>query len=82
MTKLTALYAGNKYIDEHKQSYLLSFKKSVEISEVFPKFWKSAEACKDVHNVIANTETKITNHVGNAPYRDASVLNTDSIEVN
>ncbi|WP_303972411.1 rhamnan synthesis F family protein, partial [Streptococcus merionis] len=39
MTNHGAVDAGSVYIDEHLQSYFISFKKKIIQSDVFKKFW-------------------------------------------
>ena len=82
MTNHRAIDAGHIYIDEHLQSYFMSFKKSIVISEVFQEFWKSVEAYTDVQKVIDNYETKYTKRFVDAGFRYASVLNTVPIADN
>lgn len=76
MTNHRAIDAGHTYIDEHLQSYFISFKKSIITSNVFQKFWKSIEAYTDVQNVIDNYETKYTKIFVEAGFKYESVLNT------
>ncbi|SDQ22277.1 rhamnan synthesis F family protein [Streptococcus equinus] len=76
MTNHRAIDAGHIYIDEHLQSYFMSFKKSLVDSKVFQNFWQSVEAYTDVQNVIDNYETKYTKHFVNAGFKYSSVLNT------
>ena len=82
MTNHRAIDAGHIYIDEHLQSYFISFKKSIVISEVFQEFWKSVEAYTDVQKVIDNYETQYTKRFVDAGFRYASVLNTVPIADN
>ena len=82
MTNHRAIDAGHIYIDEHLQSYFMSFKKSIVISEVFQEFWKSVEAYTDVQKVIDNYETKYTKRFVDAGFRYATVLNTVPIADN
>ena len=76
MTNHRAIDAGHIYIDEHLQSYFMSFKKSLVDSKVFQNFWKSVEAYTDVQNVIDNYETKYTKYFVDAGFKYSSILNT------
>lgn len=53
-------HRATKRFKEHIQSYFISFKKSVVISEMFRQFWMSVESFSNVQDVIANYETKVT----------------------
>ena len=76
MTNHRAIDAGHIYIDEHLQSYFMSFKKRLVDSKVFQDFWQSVEAYTDVQNVIDNYETKYTKYFVDAGFKYSSVLNT------
>lgn len=76
MTNHRAIDAGNIYIDEHLQSYFMSFKNRLVSSNVFQKFWKSIESYTDVQEVIDNYETKYTKYFVEAGFHYTAVLNT------
>ncbi len=76
MTNHRAIDAGHIYIDEHLQSYFMSFKRSLIVSDVFQNFWQSVVAYTDVQNVIDNYETKYTKLFVDAGFNYESVLNT------
>ncbi|MGJ7438298.1 rhamnan synthesis F family protein [Streptococcus equinus] len=82
MTNHRAIDAGHIFIDEHLQSYFMSFKKSIVTSDTFQNFWKSVEAYTDVQDVIDNYETKYTKHFVDAGFKYTSVLNTVPIADN
>lgn len=82
MTNHRAIDAGHIYIDEHLQSYFMSFKKSIIVSEVFQNFWKKVEAYTDVQKVIDNYETKYTKIFTEAGFKYQAVLNTVPIADN
>lgn len=82
MTNHRAIDAGHIYIDEHLQSYFMSFKKSIIVSDVFQNFWKKVEAYTDVQNVIDNYETKYTKIFTEAGFKYQAVLNTVPIADN
>ncbi|WP_423215721.1 rhamnan synthesis F family protein [Streptococcus equinus] len=82
MTNHRAIDAGHIFIDEHLQSYFMSFKKSIVISDTFQDFWKSVEAYTDVQDVIDNYETKYTKYFVDAGFKYTSVLNTVPIADN
>lgn len=76
MTNHQGIQAGNIYINEHLQSYFISFKKRMIQSSVFQKFWKSVESYEDVQKVIDNYETMYTKLFVEAGFKYQSVLNT------
>lgn len=76
MTNHRAIDAGHIYIDEHLQSYFMSFKNRLVSSNVFQKFWKSIESYTDVQEVIDNYETKYTKYFVEAGFHYTAVLNT------
>lgn len=76
MTNHQGIKAGNTYIDEHLQSYFISFKQGIIQSDVFQNFWQSVETYTDVQDVIDNYETKYTKLMVEAGFNYASVLNT------
>jgi rhamnosyltransferase len=82
MTNHRAIDAGHIYIDEHLQSYFMSFKNSLIVSDVFQNFWQSVESFEDVQKVIDNYETKYTKHFVDAGFNYESVLNTVPIADN
>ncbi|MDB8626864.1 rhamnan synthesis F family protein [Streptococcus parasanguinis] len=76
MTNHRGIQAGNFYINEHLQSYFISFKKSITQSEVFQTFWKSVQSYEEVQKVIDNYETQYTKLFVDAGFKYDSVLNT------
>ena len=76
MTNHQSIKTGNLNINEHLQSYFISFKKNLVESSVFQKFWKAVESYEDVQNVIDNYETQYTKRFVDAGFKYASVLNT------
>ncbi|MGT2828112.1 rhamnan synthesis F family protein [Streptococcus hillyeri] len=76
MTNHRAIDAGHIYIDEHLQSYFMSFKQSIVQSDVFENFWQTVVAHTDVQKVIDEYETKYTKLFVEAGFRYNSVLNT------
>lgn len=62
-------------IEEHLQSYFISFKQPMIQSEVFQKFWKNIKDFEDVQDVIDSYETKYTALFQDAGYQYQSVLN-------
>lgn len=82
MTNHRAIDAGRIYIDEHLQSYFMSFKKRLITSKVFLDFWKNVEAYEDVQKVIDNYETKYTKYFVEAGFNYQSILNTVPIADN
>ncbi|MFU2205332.1 rhamnan synthesis F family protein [Streptococcus pluranimalium] len=76
MTNHQGIQAGNIYINEHLQSYFISFKKRMIQSSDFQKFWKSVESYEDVQKVIDNYETMYTKLFVEAGFKYQSVLNT------
>lgn len=53
-------YIGEKCIDEHIQSYFQVFKKQVFLSEAFIDFWGNVSNEKELIQVIAKYESKLT----------------------
>ncbi|MDQ0222180.1 rhamnan synthesis F family protein [Streptococcus moroccensis] len=76
MTNHGAVDAGSIYIDEHLQSYFISFKKNIIQSDVFKEFWNSVEAYTDVQKVIDNYETKYTKLFVENDFKYQAILNT------
>ncbi|MGT2799393.1 rhamnan synthesis F family protein [Streptococcus marmotae] len=76
MTNHQGIKAGNIYIDEHLQSYFISFKKKLIQSEVFKKFWENVQDFTDVQDVIDNYETKYTKKFVEAGFNYQSILDT------
>ena len=61
MTNHRGIQAGNFYINEHLQSYFISFKKSITQSEVFQTFWKSVQSYEEVQKVLITMKHNIQN---------------------
>ncbi|MBJ8325324.1 rhamnan synthesis F family protein [Streptococcus pacificus] len=76
MTNHQAVKTREVAIDEHLQSYFISFKKRIINSKVFKSFWNNVESYTDVQNVIDNYETKYTKLFTRAGFHYASILNT------
>lgn len=76
MTNHQSIKTGNLNINEHLQSYFISFKKNLVESSVFQNFWKEVESYEDVQNVIDNYETQYTKRFVDAGFKYASVLDT------
>lgn len=76
MTNHRAIDAGHIYIDEHLQSYFMSYKKRLIESSTFQDFWQNIESYKDVQKVIDNYETKYTKIFREAGFNYQAVLNT------
>lgn len=76
MTNHQGIRAGDIYIDEHLQSYFISFKHRLLVSDVFQDFWKNVQSYTDVQKVIDNYETKYTKIFREVGFNYASVLNT------
>lgn len=76
MTNHQSIKTGNLNINEHLQSYFISFKKNLVESSVFQTFWKAVENYEDVQNVIDNYETQYTKRFVDAGFKYASVLDT------
>ena len=76
MTNHQAIKTSNLNINEHLQSYFISFKKNLVESSIFQNFWKAVESYEDVQNVIDNYETQYTKKFVDAGFKYASVLDT------
>ena len=76
MTNHQSIKTANLNINEHLQSYFISFKKNLVESSVFQNFWKAVESYEDVQNVIDNYETQYTKRFVDAGFKYASVLDT------
>ncbi|MBJ8349048.1 rhamnan synthesis F family protein [Streptococcus zalophi] len=76
MTNHKAVKTREVSIDEHLQSYFISFKKRLMESKVFKSFWNNIESYTDVQKVIDNYETQYTKLLTKAGFNYASVLNT------
>lgn len=76
MTNHQGIRAGNIYIDEHLQSYFISFKRRLIQDAVFRDFWKKVESFSEVQKVIDQYETKYTKIFREAGFNYQSVLNT------
>ena len=79
MTNHRAIDAGHVYIDEHLQSYFMSFKKRLVKSSVFQSFWQQVESYTNVQDVIDHYETKYTKLFVEAGFTYQSVLDTTPI---
>lgn len=76
MTNHNKVDMRNIFINEHLQSYFMSFKKSLISSNVFQEFWKNIEVYTDVQKVIDNYETQYTKIFTDAGFKYKSVLDT------
>ena len=76
MTNHQGIKAGSIYINEHLQSYFISFKKNLVTSSVFKKFWENVQSYSDVQKVIDNYETQYTKIFVDAGFHYESILNT------
>ncbi|KPJ22039.1 rhamnan synthesis F family protein [Streptococcus phocae] len=76
MTNHTKVDTHHVHIEEHLQSYFMSFKRSLVASEVFQAFWTNIEAYDNVQYVIDNYETQYTKRFLDAGFHYQSVLNT------
>lgn len=76
MTNHTKVDTHHVHIEEHLQSYFMSFKRSLVASEVFQAFWTSIESYDNVQHVIDNYETQYTKRFLDAGFHYQSVLNT------
>lgn len=76
MTNHQGIKAGNIYIDEHLQSYFISFKKKLVQSDVFKKFWENVQDFTDVQDVIDQYETKYTKKFVEAGFNYQAILDT------
>jgi uncharacterized membrane protein len=63
-------------VPEHIQSYFMSFKKKVFVSSVFKRFWDDLKAHKDVHRVIQDYETCLTNTLSSVGFKYDAIINT------
>lgn len=82
MTNHRAIDAGHIYIDEHLQSYFMSFKKRMVESDAFKLFWKNVQNHTDVQKVIDEYETKYTKLMTKAGFNYQAVLDTVPIADN
>lgn len=80
MTNHKEVKAGNIYIDEHLQSYFISFKNRLVTSNVFQDFWKEVKSYDDVQMVIDHYETKYTKIFRNAGFNYKAILDTTNLE--
>lgn len=69
---------GGSYVAEHLQSYFLSFKKQVVVSEAFIDFWSNVKSYKNVQHVIDSYEAKLTEQLVKAGYSCSSMLDLSS----
>ena len=76
MTNHQEVKQRNLFINEHLQSYFISFKKNLVQSEIFQIFWKSVENYTDVQKVIDNYETQYTKKFTDAGFQYQAILNT------
>lgn len=71
-------HRATKQFKEHIQSYFISFKKSVIISETFRQFWMFVESFSNVQDVIANYESKMTTVFVEAGFKYKVIFDTSS----
>ena len=76
MTNHQEVKQRNLFINEHLQSYFISFKKRLVQSTVFQNFWQSIENYIDVQKVIDNYETQYTKKFVDAGFEYQTILNT------
>ena len=76
MTNHQEVKQRNLFINEHLQSYFISFKKRLVQSTVFQNFWQSVENYIDVQKVIDNYETQYTKKFVDAGFEYQTILNT------
>ena len=76
MTNHQEVKQRNLFINEHLQSYFISFKNRLIQSTVFQKFWQSVENYIDVQKVIDNYETQYTKKFVDAGFKYQTILNT------
>ncbi|KXU02619.1 Alpha-L-Rha alpha-1,2-L-rhamnosyltransferase/alpha-L-Rha alpha-1,3-L- rhamnosyltransferase [Streptococcus constellatus] len=76
MTNHQEVKQRNLFINEHLQSYFISFKNRLIQSTVFQKFWQSVENYIDVQKVIDNYETQYTRKFVDAGFKYQTILNT------
>ena len=76
MTNHQEVKQRNLFINEHLQSYFISFKKNLVQSDVFQTFWRSVENYQDVQKVIDNYETQYTKKFVDAGFQYQAILNT------
>ncbi len=66
----------NNGFREHIQSYFISFKKAVILSESFYNFWLGIKDLTNVDEVISNYETKVTTTFIDAGFKYDVIFNT------
>lgn len=76
MTNHQEVKQRNLFINEHLQSYFISFKNRLIQSTVFQNFWQSVENYIDVQKVIDNYETQYTKKFVDAGFEYQTILNT------
>ncbi|HFU4204681.1 TPA: rhamnan synthesis F family protein [Streptococcus suis] len=76
MTNHAEVKGHNLYIPEHLQSYFISFKNRLVVSDVFKRFWKSVRAYSDVQKVIDEYETQYTKMFTKSGFNYTAVLDT------
>ncbi|MFC5630943.1 MULTISPECIES: rhamnan synthesis F family protein [Streptococcus] len=76
MTNHAKVDVRHIFINEHLQSYFMSFKKSIIQSDVFQNFWEHVESYSDVQKVIDNYETQYTKLFTDAGFKYKPVLDT------
>ncbi|UTX65195.1 rhamnan synthesis F family protein [Streptococcus constellatus] len=76
MTNHQEVKQRNLFINEHLQSYFISFKNRLIQSTVFQNFWQSVENYIDVQKVIDNYETQYTKKFVDAGFKYQTILNT------
>ena len=76
MTNHQEVKQRNLFINEHLQSYFISFKKRLVQSTVFQNFWQSIENYIDVQKVIDNYETQYTKKFVDAGFKYQTILDT------
>lgn len=63
-------------IEEHIQSYYMSFSKAVVSSKVFSDFWDSVDYLSNVHEVIKKYETQLTHILVKSGFQYTSLIDT------
>ncbi|HFU4464661.1 TPA: rhamnan synthesis F family protein [Streptococcus suis] len=76
MTNHAEVKGHNLYIPEHLQSYFISFKNRLVVSDVFKNFWQAVRPHTDVQKVIDEYETQYTKLFTKAGFNYTAVLDT------
>ncbi|GFH40999.1 rhamnan synthesis F family protein [Lactococcus insecticola] len=63
-------------LPDHIQSYFVTYKQNVVVSEAFKSFWSGIEVLEDVVKVIVKYETAMTKHFEDAGFKSAVLFDT------